>query len=822
MRIGMQKIFVSSTSRDLVPYREAVKNVILRLDMYPIVMEAFNPTDKNALQLCYDKVQEADALIGIYAYRYGYAPGTGVMYQTASGETRDGDGILGITHLEYLWALEKGIPVILYVISDTDANGQAMAWPPTHMEDEPGKTRLKQFKHLVMGRHVVGFFYSPDHLALQVSTALNEVIRSAPVASAAPSHSAAPFMVDDLPADFVPRPTEFEPLVQALLGTDSTVGITTALKGAGGFGKTTLARAVCHDSRVRQKFTDGVLWATLGEKPGEADLIQQMRDMMTRLMGQTPPELGLQALKTLWSETLGDKACLIVIDDAWRASDLDPFLQGGSKSVRLITTRSATILPAKTMARPVDAMTTNEAVQLLRTGLSDGEEKALTELAARLGEWPLLLKLANRSLLNRINNNETLSVALAWVSKALGRKGFDALRDPDSAHQRHAAVSATLEVSLSLLSGDQRHQYERLAIFPEDVDVPLKTLETLWNLDDFDTEDLCQRLLNLSLLLAYDLAGRTIRLHDVVRTYLRDLLRVNLVEWNRALLQAYEIGEWHTLPADELYLWRWLAYHLIEAEQVEVLHGLLLDHRYLQAKLDATDANTLIADTNQKGLEDDESISLIASTLSMSAHILTQDKRTLAHQLVGRLMGHRRVLETIRAFTDRIMEAVSSLYPAFPDADQLVLELAGGALLRTFIGHTDNVNSAAFSPDGHYIVSASSDTTVRLWNVQTGQCLYTLTGHRDTVNSAAFSTEGRYIVSASDDKTMRLWETHTGQRLLILTGHKRAVNSAVFSTDNTRIVSASEDGTICVWDTHTGQKRLTLTGHLRTRLKIKP
>lgn len=171
-------------------------------------------------------------------------------------------------------------------------------------------------------------------------------------------------MVDDLPADFVPRPTEFEPLVQAILGAGSTVGITTALKGAGGFGKTTLARAVCHDPRGRQKFTDGVLWATLGEKPGEVDLIQQMRDMMTRLTGQTPPELGLQALKTLWSEILGDKACLIVIDDAWRVGDLDPFMQGGPKAARLITTRSATILPSRTIARPVDAMTTSEAVQV--------------------------------------------------------------------------------------------------------------------------------------------------------------------------------------------------------------------------------------------------------------------------------------------------------------------------------------------------------------------------------------------------------------------------------------------------------------------------
>ncbi len=81
-------------------------------------------------------------------------------------------------------------------------------------------------------------------------------------------------MADSLPADFVQRPEEFEALVRLLLAQnrESPVAITAALRGAGGYGKTTLAAAVCHDQRVRNTFKDGILWATLGESASQLTL----------------------------------------------------------------------------------------------------------------------------------------------------------------------------------------------------------------------------------------------------------------------------------------------------------------------------------------------------------------------------------------------------------------------------------------------------------------------------------------------------------------------------------------------------------------------
>jgi len=83
-------------------------------------------------------------------------------------------------------------------------------------------------------------------------------------------------------------------------------------------------------------------------------------------------------------------------------------------------------------------------------------------------------------------------------------------------------------------------------------------------------------------------------------------------------------------------------------------------------------------------------------------------------------------------------------------------------LLRTLNGHTAGVNGCAISPDGSYIVSASGDTTLKLWDVRTGAERLTLRGHTDRVHGCAISPDGSYIVSASYDNTLKLWDALTG------------------------------------------------------------
>jgi WD40 repeat protein len=128
-------------------------------------------------------------------------------------------------------------------------------------------------------------------------------------------------------------------------------------------------------------------------------------------------------------------------------------------------------------------------------------------------------------------------------------------------------------------------------------------------------------------------------------------------------------------------------------------------------------------------------------------------------------------------------------------------------------GHTQHVTSAAFSPEGQKIVSASWDKTIRIWDAATGDCQLTMEGHTDYVNSAAFSPDGLKIVSASEDMTMRVWDVASGNCEHTMTGYTHYVTSATFSPEGRQIVSGSGDTTVRVWDAATGESRQALAGH---------
>ncbi|MBX7173957.1 MAG: TIR domain-containing protein, partial [Pyrinomonadaceae bacterium] len=133
--------------------------------------------------------------------------------------------------------------------------------------------------------------------------------------------------------------------------------------------------------------------------------------------------------------------------------------------------------------------------------------------------------------------------------------------------------------------------------------------------------------------------------------------------------------------------------------------------------------------------------------------------------------------------------------------------------VRILKGHQKAINSDTVSSDGKFIVSGSSDETMRIWDLATGQCLKTLVGHSDSVLAVAVSSDGKFIVSGSSDETVRIWDLATGQCLKTLVGHSDSVWGVAVSSDGKFIVSGSSDETVRIWDLATGQCLKTLVGH---------
>jgi WD40 repeat protein len=622
-----------------------------------------------------------------------------------------------------------------------------------------------------------------------------------------------PMMAPEPPVDFVRRPAEFEALKAKLLDAKGdAVAISAALKGAGGYGKTTLAKALAHDPDIQDAYFDGILWVELGEKPD--DLMSRIVDFIETLTGTRPGFQTIDAGAAALGDALGDRRILMIVDDVWREQDLRPFLRGGGNTTRLITTRLNRVLPVDAFRQAVDAMKGAEARELLSGSLPKEEVRAqydaLSGLAGRLGEWAQLLKLVNGFLRERvIEGGERLWDAIGDANERLNEEGFVAF-DAEDESDRTRAVARTINLSLGLLDEKQRARFAELAVFPEDADIPIGIVARLWRgsagLSEGQTKDLLIKLYGLSLLLGLDLNQRTFRFHDTIRRFLQDQAgKAGLAATHKQLLLALDdIG---TSPETDAlsrrYYYLYLPHHLAEAQERDKLDKLLLDPGWLKAKLSATSSpHALAADYQQYGVG--ELQNFIGRTLRLTTGILARDPRQLMPQLLGRIMGCKAV-----GAGEFLEAARRQLSPPAILAERLSLTPPGAETAR-LEGHSDLVSALCMLPDGR-LASSSHDNTIRLWDVTAGAETSRLEEHPNGVGPLCMLPDGR-VALGSEDNTIRLWDVTAGAETARLEGHSHWVQALCVLPDG-RVASSSWDKTIRLWDVATGIETARLEGH---------
>lgn len=117
-----------------------------------------------------------------------------------------------------------------------------------------------------------------------------------------------------------------------------------------------------------------------------------------------------------------------------------------------------------------------------------------------------------------------------------------------------------------------------------------------------------------------------------------------------------------------------------------------------------------------------------------------------------------------------------------------------------------------FSPDGQTLISGGLDNQVHWWDTQTGECLQTQS-HKGWVWWVDCSPNGEMVASCSADQTIKLWNLLTGQLIKTLHGHESGVRVVLFSADNRHLISSDEEQTMKLWDIHRGQCLKTWRGY---------
>jgi len=150
----------------------------------------------------------------------------------------------------------------------------------------------------------------------------------------------------------------------------------------------------------------------------------------------------------------------------------------------------------------------------------------------------------------------------------------------------------------------------------------------------------------------------------------------------------------------------------------------------------------------------------------------------------------------------------------------VVWNLKSGTLVRSFVPArgvsgrpVGEVTQLCLSPSSPQVAAGHSDGTVRVWNLETGECDVTLTGHKSAVTALRFNRGGLLLASGGQDTNIVVWDVVGESGLYKLQGHRDQVTDLAFLEGSNKLVSTSKDSLVKVWDLETRHACQTIVGY---------
>jgi tetratricopeptide (TPR) repeat protein len=468
--LGVRRVFLSSTSVDLEPYRDRVASLVQTgFGQFPVVMNTFplRPSGSehtpDATEVSLNELRSSQIYILLLAWRYGHVP---------QGQT------LSVTHLEYREAVRLRLPCFVFLADPhTDTDQSSTALFPADVRDPEYREQLLAFRTEVSGR-LVQTFASMDELVDKVVAALHLSL---------PATQPAPREVPPPVAGFVGRERELERLMDTLRSGQS-VELSALVAGLGGVGKSALAAEAMRRlaSEEPSPFPGGMTWVRCDGRTGMEGLAWVYAQLLTA-----------------WGEREEVRGARTALEEAEaREAQLRATLQAQPTALALLDNVEVEFLLARAVAtlsalgmrllvtarhRPslpqlrllsLDILEEDEAVALFakRFTAQDGDWEAVRDapvakaVVARLGHLPLAIELAAaRAAVAQMSAGE-LAAELAQPQVV------DRLKDPLTGE---AAVRYAFDRGLALLEPRQRLRFAALGL-PDGAAWPRPVIEALF------------------------------------------------------------------------------------------------------------------------------------------------------------------------------------------------------------------------------------------------------------------------------------------------------------------------------------------------------